>query len=532
MNVVRLFADVAAAGCDRRALVAGLRRKRHALTYGELAGRVDRGVERLRGCGLEPGDRVLLAVPMSIETYVAMLAVLKAGMVVMFVDPAHARATIGHCLRTYPPAAIIATRAAWWARLLVPELRQIPRRVIGLCDRSSPVERQPTAARSSADPALLTFTSGSTGQPKAVVRSHGFLLGQFEVLQAVAEVCADDVDLVTMPMFVLYNLARGICTVLPAGDMRRPGRANPKPLLRQLIDEGATRVIASPALLERLTRHCLRTGTVLGDLRFVATGGGPVPPSLPDRLQSIAPRAKIRIVYGSTEAEPIASIDKDAVSVTDWRRTREGAGLLVGRPVAGCSARVIDSRLCRGRLASCTSAQFDALMLPPGEVGEIVVSGRHVLPGYADRAHNPTSKIEVEGSRWHRTGDAGYFDPAGRLWLVGRMEAAIRDRRGDLYPFQVEYAATSVPGIRRAALIALGGQRVLAVETVGRRVGVGCPMMARCIADWDIDRVERVTRIPVDKRHDAKVDYPALRRALDRRLRRATAVSHRRSVLP
>lgn len=528
MNVATLFADSADRRPQREALATGLGDSRRALTYIELSTSVDRAVEVLRQSGLKPGDRVLLAVPLSIETYVSMLAVLKAGMVVMYVDPAHGRTTVRCCLQTQPPAAIIASPRILWLRFLVPELRRIPLRFstgkagwggIPIGDTSGADVAQGIESRSPADTALLTFTSGSTGEPKAVVRTHGFLATQIEMLTPVAEPRDEDIELVAMPMFVLFNLAHGLGSVLPAVDVRRPGKVDARRLVEQMQRERATRIVASPALLERVADHCRRAGESLDRVRLIATGGGPIAPTLPGRLQAIAPASVVRMVYGSTEAEPIAAIDNDQVSISDLQRMREGHGLLAGRSVAGCAVRIIENRNCQ-RLGPCTTEQFDAMAVPVGRVGEIVVSGRHVLQGYADPARNAETKIDVDGTRWHRTGDAGYLDAAGRLWLVGRCSAAIHDARGELYPFQVEYAASALPGIRRAALLAVNGERVLAVETDGQTFGTGCREMARCVDHWQIDRIISVRRIPLDRRHDAKVDYPALGALLARRLDR------------
>src|SRR6185436_796578 len=104
-------------------------------------------------------------------------------------------------------------------------------------------------------------------------------------------------------------------------------------------------------------------------------------------------------------------------------------------------------------------------LLPPGCAGEIVVSGRHVLGGYLGAGGHAEHKIAAGAIRWHRTGDAGYVDPAGRLWLLGRSTAAVDGRGGRLYPFSAEAAAEECPGVERAALVGIDGRRVLAVET-------------------------------------------------------------------
>jgi hypothetical protein len=89
-----------------------------------------------------------------------------------------------------------------------------------------------------------------------------------------------------------------------------------------------------------------------------------------------------------------------------------------------------------------------------------------------------------------------------------------------VYPFQVEYAVSAVRGVRRAALIEKDGDRVLVLETSGREFRSNCAEAAKCVARFEIDRIVTVHRIPVDRRHDAKVDYPALARLLDGRLRK------------
>lgn len=523
MNVANILDQSLRTSADKAAFISGIGNSRRELTFAELDSEIDILARGLRSRGLRPGDKVLLAVPMSIETYVAMLAILRTGLVVMFIDPAHGASEVARCLRAYPPAAIIGTRAMLLLRYLSPEIRRIPLRIFVGTGRGEKHDPSPAQDRSTEDSALLTFTSGSTGEPKAVVRSHGFLRQQLDILNRVACPQPSDINFVAMPMFALLNLANATTSVIPACDMKRPGRANPRALLAQLRGEDATTIVASPALLERLADYCLRKRQAIPALRNISTGGGPVSPTLPERLGAIAPNAIIRTVYGSTEAEPIATVINDEVSVADRREMRVGAGLLVGRPVKGCNVKILPIR-SGIPLGPFSESEFESLTLCHGEIGEIVVSGRHVLPGYADPVRNREVKIEVGPKRWHRTGDAGYFDSDGRLWLVGRCAAAIRDSRGIVYPFQVEYAVGAVRGIRRAALIAEQGKRVLVIETSAREFTSDCVKAARCVADKQIDRIITVRRIPMDRRHDSKVDYPALKRLLEGRFTRLQLV--------
>lgn len=520
MNVVEYLHTAATSAPDTAALVAGIGRKRRCLSFAQLADRVDAVVADLDRCALRPGDRVLLAVPISSEMYVALLAILKAGLVVMYVDPAHGAAVAAHCLRSYPPAAIIGTRRTLWMRWLLPELRRIPKQLVvarAPGEGDGPARPRPIASRSLEDPALLTFTSGSTALPKPVLRTHGFLATQLDSLNAIARPEPHAVDLCAMPMFVLLNLANAITSVVPASGMQNPGRADPAMIGTQLHAERASRMVASPAVLQRLADHCLRNAVTFPELLFIATGGGPIDPALPARLRAIAPNANILLVYGSTEAEPIATIDAGTITTADVARMRSGGGLLVGHPVPGCRVAIVERASVEGAPALLPD-EFAALDLPPGHIGEIIVSGAHVLRSYANVEFNAETKIEVKGTVWHRTGDAGYFDSLGRLWLVGRAAAGIHDARGSAFPFQIEYALSTVPGVERAALVACHGQRVLAIQAESREYSASGVIAALCAVHCEVDRIVRLDRIPLDRRHAAKVDYTALRSELDRRL--------------
>src|SRR5208282_5174071 len=181
-------------------------------------------------------------------------------------------------------------------------------------------------------------------------------------------------------------------------------------------------------------------------------------------------------------------------------------GLLTGRPVSSLMLRVIREQWGTPILPLSAQA-FEHLAVEIGSPGEIVVSGGHVLSGYVNGEGDAETKFEVDGTRWHRTGDLGYMDAAGRLWLLGRCDGKIEDARGALYPFAVECAAMQTPAIRRAALASIDRRRVLAIEADGT---VSLDAIRGSLGWAQLDQLVRVDHIPVDKRHNAKVDYTAL----------------------
>jgi acyl-coenzyme A synthetase/AMP-(fatty) acid ligase len=152
--------------------------------------------------------------------------------------------------------------------------------------------------------------------------------------------------------------------------------------------------------------------------------------------------------------------------------------------------------------------------------GEIVVSGAHVLTSVGPGEDAALTKIVVDGTIWHRTGDAGAWDERGRLWLLGRCAARIEMVRkdgsqGQLYPFAVESAAHTFPAIKYAALVAHDGRRILALELYTPQDERWFTTLKGRLAWAEIDEIRILDKMPVDKRHNAKIDYPALRRLLD-----------------
>jgi acyl-CoA synthetase (AMP-forming)/AMP-acid ligase II len=136
-----------------------------------------------------------------------------------------------------------------------------------------------------------------------------------------------------------------------------------------------------------------------------------------------------------------------------------------------------------------------------------------VLPGYLHGTGDSGTKFEGSGVRWHRTGDLGRLDPQGRLWLLGRASARIQDARGILYPFAVECAAQQIPGVRRAAVLRLRNQRVLAIESADPKTQSS---VLKVLAWAHLDEIRVLRSIPMGRRHNAKVDDGALFRKLSR----------------
>jgi len=230
------------------------------------------------------------------------------------------------------------------------------------------------------------------------------------------------------------------------------------------------------------------------------------------RLQKSAPNAQVNAVYGSTEAEPIAKFCYAKINNMDEKDCDTISGLLVGKPVPEIELRIMQQRWGTP-VGPLSNEAFQAISSEPGDAGEIVVSGRHVLGGYLNGLGDEETKFTVNGTLWHRTGDMGRLDQLGQLWLLGRCMAQIEDDRGVLYPLAVESALQDNPTVQRAAVIQHQGKRLALLEL---SLDVYPAEIAPILHQAQIDEVQLCDQIPVDKRHNAKIDYAALASMLDR----------------
>ena len=505
-NIVSRLADAAARHPDRLAIADA----RSRVTFRALHERVASAGSGLAADGVRPGDRVLVFVPMSVDLYVTLLGALHAGAVPVFVDAWADRRRLAAAVRAAAPAAFIGSRRASLLRLISGEVRRIPRAYTPASDAlTRPAGGAPVAVEADA-PALLTFTTGSTGAPKAAERSHAFLLAQHRALAAHLAARGDDVDMPTLPVFVLSNLALGISSVIPDADPRRPADIDPRRIHRQIAREGVTTSSGSPAFYERLATWCERTGETL-PLRALFTGGAPVLPPLARRLRNVV-QGKAHVVYGSTEAEPIAGITADEMAALDGTAD----GVCVGRPVPEIRLRLVQPHDAPIVLSASGWSEWDV----GHRAGEIVVAGAHVLRGYVnDPEADRRNKIRDGDTVWHRTGDAARLDSAGRLWLLGRLRERVVREDVVWWPLPAEVRALRVAGVTHAAYLGaedarLGKRAVLVVESDPQRAGTLQPALQRALDPWPLDELHVVERMPRDPRHASKTDVETLRRKL------------------
>jgi len=522
-----LLAEQARAQPDRAALILPRGTGFQTTTYARLDARVNAVAAGLQHAGVRPGMRTALLVPPTADFFSVAFALLRLRAVPVLVDPGIGRDNVKGCLGEAAPEAFIGVGKAHLARHLlkwapgarvlvtaglVPPLGGTTLRRVEQVGRRRlpfiPPERLEGAT------AAILFTSGSTGPPKGVEHGEEQLLSQARLVASLYGLGPGDVSLATFPAFALFGPVLGMTTVVPRMDATRPASVVPARVVDAANRFGATVMFGSPALLDTVSRGGGRMPT----LRQVISAGAPVPRAVQRRtLAMLDDGAKVHTPYGATEALPVATIDSGELLDLPEQ------GICVGRPVDGVDVALV--RVTDEPIAELVPE----LLVGPGEIGEVVARGPVVSPRYADRPEaTRAAKLLWDGRMAHRMGDLASFDEQGRLWFAGRKAHVVHTGHGPLYSVPCEEVFNLHPSVRRSALVGTGpvGSQV-PVLCVELEPGVrACSELTRQLLGLgaadprtvDIGRVLYRSDMPVDARHNSKIDRPLLARWAEGRM--------------
>ena len=442
-------------------------------TAGKLLDSVTTTGRGLQQNGIRKGQKIILLLPIGPELISALLAVMAIGAVPVL-----------------PPAGISKTgflkliRREGYATILIPKA---PGLIASIAFKALKLKIVTTAGMSTSDQewlqpepvdpdqaALISHSSGSTGQPKAIYRSHRVLTAQHKTLKQVFPPFEGQKDFPLFPNILLHNLAVGSKSVLPAIPNFNLTRLDPAKIEQQLIQEKINTLTGNVFYFRKLLERFKLKQLAFPQVTALGIGGSPVPENLANDLQKFFPNAGIYIIYGSSEAEPIAvrKVGEDTLN--------PAMGYAVGPVISGLECRILPIgklNLLNGKIA---------------EAGEILVRGKHVA---------------TQQNNWLHTGDFGYLNEAGKLFLTGR-QGNEKIHQG-VQHYQLEHLLQHLPGVNRVAARALPDGFTIYVEG-----NVTEKMIRETLSEnfpsGIINAILFHQKLPVDSRHHSKILYAKL----------------------
>ena len=393
------------------------------LTAGELDGHTERVAGRLAAAGVRRGDRVLLSGAASTDLVVAHCAALRAGYVVVPVNASYSRRELEVIVAdARPRAAVIeGDELRTWAAELAPGI------VTTGVDVDLPEGSHPELDLIGPDdPALLPYTSGTTGTPKGALLSHGNLLASAEAVRLAWRWTPEDRLVLCLPLFHVHGLGVGLHGTLLAGASAvLQAGFDAEAVLSAAANDGATMFFGVPTMYARLAEA--PGAERLAGLRLCVSGSAPLSAALHARIAERCGQTVLER-YGMTETLMLVSNPYDG-------ERRAGT---VGLPLPGVEVRLDES-----------GTGSDAG--PGAATGEILVRGPNVFAGYWERPDATAAAFTDDG--WFRTGDIGALDDEGYLRIVGRAKELIITGGYNVYPREIEDVLRSHPTVRDVAVV-------------------------------------------------------------------------------
>jgi acyl-CoA synthetase (AMP-forming)/AMP-acid ligase II len=414
---------------QRIALVDGAR----SIDYGQFWHQAQAFAEELRHQGIANGDRLALLLPNRIEAAVAIYGGWLAGAIVVPLNVQARERDFAPWLRHSGARHVVYENGHRDVELALERIAYEGSRSV-LAD----AEALPTSAKESPDPlpvdvqdgdtALILYTSGTTGAPKGVMLSHANLAANADAVVAYLALTPDDRVLSVLPFSYAYgasvlhtHLITGACVVLA------PNLMFPNLVLQALAEQRATGFSGVPSTYALLLQHADLGKYDFSALRYLTQAGGAMSPQLTQRLHAALPDPRLFVMYGQTEAT-------SRISWLPPEKLDEKLGS-VGVPVQGLQWKVL---------------QEDGGPADAGDSGEVWVRGPNVMQGYWENAA-ATASVLAEG--WLRTGDVGYLDGDGYLFLLGRRSDMIKTGAHRVHPTDVEEVIAEMPGVTEVAVV-------------------------------------------------------------------------------
>jgi len=432
MNLGKMFADSCSTYKDNTALVY----ENSRISFSRMDAAVNSLANRLKSIGIGRGDKAALMLPNTPEFPITYFACQKLGAVAVTLNVMSTAYELQYLLDNSDAKALVTSaqsarrfeeikdRLATCRHLLLTEMDEGPLSLKKALE-AGPFEFEPSDAAED-DPAVMIYTSGLTGKPLGAVLTHGNLISQSRLLADLFDGSEKDTGLSLIPLFHSFGaVANMLNPILMGACVVMLDAFSIDSIFKAIETEKITYMTAVPRVYLGML---LQEGTEkydMSSLKYCVTGGSAMPPAYMPQFEKKF-RVPIREGYGLTEASPVCSVTRLHM------QQKPGS---IGVPIPGVEARIVDD----------TERE-----LPRGEIGELIVRGPNVMPGYYK---DPEATAAVIRNGWLHTGDLALIDADGHIFLKGRKKRMIITSGFNVYPREVEIVLNIHPIVAESKVI-------------------------------------------------------------------------------
>jgi len=476
MSEYRLISDAVSHYADTRAEQAALRFDNHSTTFSELLQRSNRVANGLAALGLQPQSRVAILTGNNRHFFEIWLGSALGNFVLAPINARLAPPEVAFIVNDSLADVLFVDESFHpLVESIAAELSQV-RKIISLGRHADwPAfsvwrdEQSTDRHPESTDPKetmMQMYTSGTTGFPKGVELSHSSMLACVRSMMGQDAWELNEVSLVTAPLFHTAGCAWACCALQSGGTIVLLSEATPAAILNAIEKHAVTQALLVPAVIQMVLQSADCAATDFSSLKRILYGGSPIPvPVLRQAVKTFD--CDFEQGYGLTETVGPVAMLRPEDHLDDSKMQS------CGKAVPGTKIRVVNEE---GQ--DCAT----------GDVGEIVVSGAQLMNGYWQR---PDETKETIQDGWLRTGDAGYFDSDGYLYIFDRLKEMIVSGAENVYPAEVERVLSEFAGIAEVAVIGVPdpkwGEAVKAVVVTTP----GATLLEQDIIDYASEHIAR-----------------------------------------
>ena len=483
------------------------------ITYGEFKDKLDYLCYYLKSAGIKKMSKILILCPLNIELYILILSLFKIQACVVFIDPWAGKKYIDNCLKIIQPEYLILNKKAYLLLIFSKMLRRIPKRFkLPKILKKSIKNNKKDNDISKIDyenNALITFTTGSTSNPKALIRTHRHLILQHQANRKYLKHNDDIIELTYFPIFILSNLISGITTVLPKINIRNLNKVNSKKIIYQINKYNVSSIKCSTSYIQKILEYCIKNNISLKLITKMIIAGGPAKANLFINANKVTKYSDSIFLYGCTEAEPISLINFQEILKDKIYKYIDGNGFPLGKPVKDINCKIVDFN---------TANHNSFVELKPNQPGEIIVSGEYVGKNYYNNKEAfEQTKIIHNNIIWHRTFDIGYKDHQGLLWFLGRKNSILKQYNKTFFQMNIEPCIDQLYFVKKSSVFQSNKNKIRLLVSLNLKNYFLLPVYKKKFLGLIkevlnkkriiTDKIIFTTFIPLDQRHKTKIDY-------------------------